>query len=637
MILLTAAGLRLYRLDLAEFKFDEASSLQSALAVAHGVWLRVTPFSGSVANHPPVFAYTLALPYLFTRDYTTIATVMALLDVLMIALTGLITRRHFGLRAALLTMLLMAVAPWPVQMARKTWQVSLLIYHTPLLAGLLEAVAPKSARGARWALPLAGLGLALSVGTHLSAIYLVPVTLLTLPLARRASQRRAVFTPRALLISVLPLLLLAGVYLGYDAGQDYANMRALLGAGAQPGVPAADALRYASWLSGGAHLSDLTGRALPAWQALPWARFADIDVLQQGLLLASIALLAILAARQRSAPLAVLLVWVTLPVLLQLRPPRPLQPHYLLVLYPVPFMLMGIAADRILANARPRLTRLALAGALLAIVGWQIHTTVQFTEFVAAHDTSDGGYGPPVRAGIAAAAGAREALRTGGAGDVIVVAEGGDPAVNGEAATLDVLLADLPHRFVPADGGMILRGAPVVILFGPHASGAVGALLPLLPDAQVHEYPVYPDGEARYTLVQAARAALPPMAKAGARWANGARLLGVTTQRTPAGLAVSVYLSIEALPASDQHWFARAFAGAQQLAQQDIGGVRPSEWRVGDVVALPFVLSLAPGSPAPDRIRLGAYAYPEITQTMVLDSAGNPADDGVFVPASMEE
>src|SRR5689334_1766498 len=85
VILVLAAGLRLYALDLIDLRYDEASAPQYALSIAQGHWLAVAPFSGSVANHPSVYLYVLALPYLVSRDLMFIAAFRVFLDVLAIA------------------------------------------------------------------------------------------------------------------------------------------------------------------------------------------------------------------------------------------------------------------------------------------------------------------------------------------------------------------------------------------------------------------------------------------------------------------------------------------------------------------------------------------------------------------------
>src|SRR5512142_1650811 len=71
--LLGAAFLRLYRLNLIDFRFDQAFALQYANDITHGYFWAVQPH-GSVAAHPPVYLYLMALPYLFTSDFVSVVT-----------------------------------------------------------------------------------------------------------------------------------------------------------------------------------------------------------------------------------------------------------------------------------------------------------------------------------------------------------------------------------------------------------------------------------------------------------------------------------------------------------------------------------------------------------------------------------
>jgi hypothetical protein len=130
-VLILATALRLYRLDLLDLRFDEATALRQAMQIARGEWLPVAPFSGSVANHPPTYLYIMALPYLFTRDFLTVAAYRVLLDVVAIALCWGLCRRFFGssLGVALIACLLFATAPWAIQFARRTWLAALPLFQ----------------------------------------------------------------------------------------------------------------------------------------------------------------------------------------------------------------------------------------------------------------------------------------------------------------------------------------------------------------------------------------------------------------------------------------------------------------------------------------------------------------------------
>ncbi len=619
-----AAVLRLYRLDLLDVRFDEASGLQNALTIAGGVLLKVASFSGSLAVHPPVYAYTMALPYLLTRDFVAIAAFRALLDVLAIAGLWLLCSRVLNARVALLAALLFAVAPWAVLFARKTWLAPLPIYQVLLMWGLFEVAQLRRVRG--WA--ITGLGLALSIGAHLSAVYLLPVTLIALWLGRRTVK------PAPLLLGLLPLAVLAAAYLSHDAPGGFGNIRALAGAAGLDVRPefSMQALRLALWSSGGAHVSDLTSAALPAWLAQAPAWLAAIDSLQMTVLAGSVLVVAA-ALSQRALPwmpaAAIVLAWLLLPIVLQIRPSRPLQIHYLLVIYPAVFVVMGMAIDYVLRLDGAKAIRGVVLLIMAIIVGWHVFTTLRFANFVAVHDTSGGGYGPPVRAALTASQQARTLVHGGEMRDVIVVAPGGDPAVGEQAALLDVLLADVPHRFVRAEDGMIVRGDRALYVFAPGTDGAQALLRGLAPAQRAERHSVY-DGDARaYVRVDVPATQLAGYQPGAALWANGAQLVGYRSAREGDLLIFDAFISVTREAGGDVHWFARAMAGDAIAASADIGGIHPSAWRVGDVLVLRFRLPIPAESAALSAVRMGAYEFPAVKQIATLDAAGNPADDGV--------
>ncbi len=634
-----ATFLRLHRLDLIDVRFDEASAPQLALSIAQGNWLPVAPFSGSVANHPPVYLYLLALPYLFTRDFMVIAAYRALLDVAAIALCWWVIRRFFGARAGFFACLLFAVAPWAVQFARRTWLAPMPLFSTLLLFGLLEAVQKRNPWG--WA--IAGWGLALSVGSHLAALYLVPVALVALLIGR------ATLRPAPCAVGALPLVALASVYLGFDAGQAFRNTRGLLGAASDPAAVSLDALRFTLWLSGGTHLSDLTGGAFPIWRDQTPAALAWIDGMQIALLVVGgVALILLLMRRPAvypTATIAVLLTWLVLPVALQIRASRPLQLHYFTAFYPVSFIVMALGLDAAIrlrlpwrdaadATAAFPAPAAVAASAIALILGWQLFTTLRFTQFIQRYDTGAGGYGPPLRSALDVTQRARDAIRAGEARDVIVVAPGGDPSVNEPATVMDVLLADLPHRFADANAGLILREDAAQYVITPAARGAFERLMQHADAAAVAQtVPLRAGSEDGYIYVRVNRARLGSLVEHPAQWENGVGMLGY---RVTAGdaLLLDYYLRVfrEAAQGVDYHWFNHLYYGDQKFAALDGGGIHPSNWRVGDILLHHFAIPVPAGAPAkPYTLRMGAYLYPQLRNVMLLDGSGRPTSDHVVL------
>lgn len=498
IVLVLAAILRLYAIDTIDLRFDEASAAQFALSIAQGHWLPVAPFSGSVANHPPVYLYVLAIPYLFTSNLLIIATYRAMLDVVAIALVWLLCVRYYNRRIATMAALFFAVAPWAVQFARKLWLAPLPLFSVILLYGLLEVTRRKNAWG--WA--IAGWGLALSIGTHLSAIYLVPVVLVALSLNWRTLR----LAP--LLVGIIPFIILGGAYLQYDAGHGFANINALLNTSSQPGQFTLNSAQFALWISGGTHLSDLTGGAYPAWTAQLPDALNFLDLLQMGLLCAGVIYLIIgcaVACKRRVWEQLrlnlLMLCWLLVPILLQLSPAHAVQIHYLTPLYPVPFILMALPVDKVYSWLRPRPIRAMRALLVIpafvclgAVLIWQIYTTFRFDHFVMQYDTSHGGYGQPVRAATMIAALSQSAMCDSPTcsmlkdvpDDVIVVTPGGDPLVNEQATIMNVVLAGIPHRFANSDAGLIFPAGPAQYIITPGAERILDRLLTNIDAGKVH-------------------------------------------------------------------------------------------------------------------------------------------------------
>src|SRR5512136_366459 len=88
VIVLLAAGLRFYRLDLVEYKLDEANLSRMALdmAAGQGIPLRGIGSSVGLANGP-LSVWLLAIPYAVSRSPIVATGLVAALNVLAVAMT----------------------------------------------------------------------------------------------------------------------------------------------------------------------------------------------------------------------------------------------------------------------------------------------------------------------------------------------------------------------------------------------------------------------------------------------------------------------------------------------------------------------------------------------------------------------
>lgn len=635
-----AAVLRLYRLDLIDVRFDQAFPLQYAQDIVDGRWWPVQPH-GSVAAHPAMFLYVLAVPYLVTRHFESIVVFRALLDVAAVPLTWWIGTRFANPRVGLIAALLFAVAPWTVKFARDLGVVVLPVGLGLALLGVLEAAQRRNAWG--WA--LAGWGMALVLGAHMSGVYAVPAVAVGLWFGRRS------FRWRSALIGAAPLVFVFANYLAFDASQGFSSVRAYLAPSPESGGPA-DVLRLAAMIASGANLSDLTGAAFAAWSAQTpavHARLADVmwAMVWLGGAGAAVAAASGLArdpgGRAWQAPL-VLLLWFTLPIAALAVSGRAPVVHYLLVILPAPFLLAAGVVDAGLTAFEERLARpagRAASAAALILLGSlafsQAAQNVAFAQFVDTHDTT-GGHGLPVRGALHA----RDAAVSAGARDagVIAVIKDFPTPWNEQAAILRGVLADVPHRFLNSDSdGFVFRPGVTHYIVAPGAEAMLDRILAFAPAGGAYTSTIdsQAGNPARYVYVRlASQAEMAGFAPAPpADFENGLRLVSARiAERRPGVLGVDTLFQVMRTPAEgvNYHWYNHVFAGADRIGQRDGSGVHPASWREGDWLLHTFDVDLQERAAAVNRrVRIGSYTYPDVKAVMAT-VPGRPPEGGVDIP-----
>jgi hypothetical protein len=638
LILLLAAFLRLNRLDLIDFRFDQAYPLQYAQDIVRGYLWGVQPH-GSVASHPAAYLYVMALPYLVTRNFMTVVTYRVLLDVAAVGLTWLIGARYFNKRVGLIASLLFAVAPWGIQFARNMWPVPQPLFSAVLLIGLLEIVQRRNPWG--WA--LSGLGIALVAGAHLGGVYVLPVALVAFVIGRKS------FKLGPALLGLLPIALVAAAYLIHDAVRGFENLHTYLGAVGGGARFSADVLQFTAWLSGGTGLGSLTGQSSAAWVAGTPGWSPLLDGLQVAWLAASGIWVAVRVAQRRNLSALIVLAWLAIPIALQLVSSRPVMLQYLPVLLPAPFLLMALALDNwlTLVASSSRAVKMVAAGAaamlVCAITLGQVATTLRFTTFVDANNTQ-GGYALPVRSALAARQGAADALASGHtSGDVIAVIKDFPTPWNEQAAILRAVLADLPYRFLNSEGdGFVYRPEGTHYIFAPGTEAMLNKVLAHAPAGAVISQSVetQPGSGLRYVYLQVRG----PMDTDGfadaprAMWENGVQLAGYRIQRQDGQVAIETVLRVTQTPpdGADYHWFNHVLAGEDKVAQTDGAGVHPSSWQAGDLIMQAFTVALPdplPGASqsAPLQVRIGSYTWPDV-QGVAVAQDGKPDDNGITLP-----
>jgi hypothetical protein len=386
VILAIAAFVRLWRLDLMEFKGDEAAACRLAWQVLDHIGGRTPgqpfPLTGLMASvtvpNPPLFIYLLALPFWVSSNPLAAAVFIALCNVAAVALCHQIGRRYYSPFVGLAAAALYALAPWAVIFSRKIWAQDLMpIFVGGFLLAAHAFLVDRRPRALAWLLVLA----AAAVQLHFSALILGGV------LAGLLWAGRPVVRIRWVAAGGAAALLLFAPYLLHfirTRGADFAHLGAWQAESASlmaPGERLLLALKYPCSVTGADGTAILLGTQ-SAW-ALPFALATGLGTL---------AGLGWLCVRDRSSPLfsarLITAIWFVLPTLgLALTGAIP-SPHYFIILYPVAFLGLAAALEQC-GSGRPAVS-LTLLG--LCLTGYAALDAGIF-HTVAARGGAPGDYG----------------------------------------------------------------------------------------------------------------------------------------------------------------------------------------------------------------------------------------------------
>jgi len=630
-----ALALRTAWPTLAEFKFDEARVTALALDLTREGRLPLAGLPSSAGfAHSPISLYLYVPVFLVTGSPIAATVYSGLLGVLAVALGWWLARRWpgsgtWGPRVA---GLLLAASPWLVVFTRKVWQ----IVFVPVLAlafvGLaISALVEGRHRHLAWAV----VAYALLVQVHPSAVTLAPAFLLWLVLFRRQVKAGP------LALGVLLGAATAVPYLVYQVREGWPLLAALR---ALPDpVTDLEAVRLAVRAITGSDVYALAGDAYPLLGT--GVRFAQMvhgaaGLVAAALLAAGIAFLAWRALRRWRAPGAgerqaaavdlVLISWLVVPVLFNLRHGLELHLHSFALIVPAACLVAGRALDALAGREAHRQVGLVAGlGVVAWLVTFQVLALVSMARFVATHDTP-GGFGRPLGQTLAVAGSAVAAVEAEGAAELLVVGQGDLPATDGTPAIFDAVLRDrVPYRFVDAGSAALFPPHLTVALIAPDTGAGAGPygaqpaqdlpggyrLLSLdgsLPDAGLASFP------------------------APRTFENGIELQGYRWEGSAvAGGEIDVWLLWKVLwsDPDDTHFFVHLLDRQdQQIGQQDSAGYPTAYRRKGDQILSRFRLNVAEGAgPGPYAIRVGLYRYPEVANLSLLDGNGNPAGESVFV------
>lgn len=642
-------ALRFSQPTLVEFKRDEATVARLGQAIAYEGWLPAVGVDSSLGiDNLPLTLYLVALPLRLWSDPLAAVFFTILLNCMALPVGYQVARAALGERAAWVSTALFAVSPWAVLYARKIWARTLPLFVLLFIGALLSTFVWRK----RWALVGAFAGLAALLGLQLEALAFVPL------LAAAILVYRDAVSWRPLLVGLAVFALLLAPYVVYDALNGWDNARGLLAyAMGGGGTFSWDAVRYSFELVGSGGIEGQAGPYHVQFrQQVPdlWWMNGVLGVMLAGGLVYGVHQAVRGRTEVRRRTFVLLLGWYAFPVLLQLKPSAPTQPHYFVMHYPVLFMLIGslLAAttewvDR-QRRRRPwmRWAVLGVGGMLAIGCGWQVLVTARLRATMVEHP-STGGYGIPLRYTRQAAQAAR---RNVGQGEVIVLGETTHPFVTETPTVFDALLFGVPHRFADLCAAVPFpQREQVIYLSGPLDGGGEGGLQACVARLEAMESVTAEttvrladgvsyrtsrwDGTKRSDVI----AGLTPLGP-GVPFANAvvfaAYSAGTSAKAGESyGVTLAWWVREGALVEDDFHFTVQVLSAEGGLiAQDDHAGFPSSSWKAGDLVLASFDIPLNSGmEPGVYRVRAGMYTYPDVKAVAVVDVEGQAVDDGVVL------
>ena len=635
IILLVAAFLRMGQPGLVEFKRDEALLFSLALDMAEFQTFHVRGISSSVGfPNFPMSVWLYALPLLLWKHVYSAILFTGLLNVAAVFGCWWLTRRYWGNTAAFAAAIFFAVSPWAVFHSQKIWAQNLL---PPLVVGWAIGAALTFVEKRPRFILLHLLCLAVAVQVHLAGIALIPATAVFIIVFRKRLDWRWVLLGMGLgLLTAVPFL----NYL-LSSGRIDSAVGAVTSTGAvvennERGFDL-QVWRYSWMLISGQDLHALAGPEQFENYLAKLPGIGLIFLLWGGLVLAGLGWLGRQlwlkwARKEVSWALPfILLLWFLGPLLLFSIPLLPVELHYLLPIYPVPYMAAGVLFAAVLERLpRWRAMSWGVLGFSAVVQSWAWLLLLSLV----GQQVTPGGYGTPVKFHLAAVEDAQQLWAIQEVSEILVAGQSERLEEEEFAAVYDVLLRDIPHRFVNTHRSALFpEGGAIVLLSQDAGEAAVDAYLGSA--AQIRRLPLR-DGEGALQLatIPAGTAPIPTIPlDSTALFANWINIIGYDPLMAQADETAlwQIYWQPGANPdPADYHFFNHLLDGTgQRIGQEDAAVFAPWQWWAGDLVVSFFYLDWPEETADSLLMRTGVYRYPSLENVRLLDVAGNPAGDAV--------
>jgi 4-amino-4-deoxy-L-arabinose transferase-like glycosyltransferase len=387
-----AAWLRLRHLGLAEFGDDQAIALRIAHDILHGDVRTTGLTSSSGAANPPLYVYIVAVVVAIHDGLVFATRSVAILSVIAVGLTYVVVHRRFGGATALITSAFFATAPWAVLYGRHLWQQDYLPLVTVLLLWTLFIVLERNRT--RLALFVPVLFVA-AFQLNLSAVALL------IPIGALLAYRARDVNWGAVIVGAAIGIVLLGSWLAHNARHGFRDFALIVengrGHGGAAGGGSIEAFRQTIHLVSAEGWTFVTGAQHQGGTAWTLGRAAGIVVIVLLLLGVVTSLARVvrdgLHPQIDTARRALLVVWlVGLPLSYITSSRSGVGPHYLIITYPVSFLLAALGLGDAVSLVRRGQTVISLAVAAAIAAGF-VAFTLSFQSFVRQHGGTAGDYG----------------------------------------------------------------------------------------------------------------------------------------------------------------------------------------------------------------------------------------------------